>query len=341
MRLSNDVREKLKQMRHTTTCRFDKQRKCFVDENGKRIPGITHILKSVMPVSGDRIEDSSRKKFKKSRVKIGDKDPVVKPCEERFAGKTMKRCGTCDDALAHVILTDRGLPELKERLAMENGLENKHGILVEAQLEIYVREGRDGLFKLCICVDPCVGTLLEQLDKLGLVIIATQIPTRSLEMRAATAADFLCVDRNTGSEWTLIELKATRNGENDENYEIPRGRNKSTTLRGVLQSYLFRHMFQVLCTKYMLETQFTMQFARSCVMRVAPGVVRTYDLHEYFVQKLPKLIIAIGAQTGGDAERKRAINRHRVQKVSKPLRAITKQRKPKLTPAARRNKIKK
>jgi hypothetical protein len=49
-------------------------------------------------------------------------------------------------------------------------------------------------------------------------------------------------------------------------------------------------------------------------MRVSPGIVRTYDLHPWFVGKLPKFIDAIALKTGKKSRAKRSGDRLRVQK---------------------------
>jgi len=312
MQISAIVRERLRLLQADSGVRFDHARKCFVDANDKRKRGLTHILQQLIPIAGDTDEQPLQRR-KRSRARHGKNDPVLTPSIERFSGSTMARCSTCAEALQHA----RTQPETSERLRNESD-DKAHGVLVDYQLTVYAARGggRKGLFRRCEKVDPCVGTLLEQLDKKGWTIVATQLPLYSSAMDCATACDLICTDRASRTELFSVEVKSLLRYSltSDHNYERIRGRNKNTALRGLPQSYAARHQGQLLCTNHMVQQKFNFNFTHSCVMRVSPGIVRTYDLHPWFVGKLPKFIDAIALKTGKKSRAKRSGDRLRVQK---------------------------
>lgn len=322
MQISAIVRERLRQLQVNSGVRFDHRRKCFVDENDKRKRGLTEILKQLIPIAGDNDEHPHQNK---SRARQGKNDPVLTPEIERFNGSIMARCCTCMEALAHARTCD----EIKDRLLDESD-DKAHGLLVDYQLTIYAtRGGRNALFRHCVKVDPCVGTLLEQLQKKGWSIVGTQLPLYSSAMDVATACDLICTDLATRTELFLVEVKSLLRYSltSDHNYERIRGRNKNTALRGTPQSYAARHQGQLLCTNHMVQHKFNFNFNQSCVMRVSPGIVRTYKLHQWFISKLPKFIDAIALKTGKKIRKKRNDEKLRVQKPPRQRRVSNKQPK--------------
>lgn len=335
--ISSVARARLLQLQTDSGVQFDNTRKCFVDVNGKRKLGLTPILKKLIPVAGDT---ATARTFRRSRARQSKTDPVIEPLIERFSGATMARCTTCAQALGYM----RSSAHAAHVLRGETNDDKAHGLLVDYQLTICAaRGGRDAMFKYCIYVDPCVGTLLEQFDRNSWAIVASQLPFFSSAMDVSTACDLICIDRATRSKLIHIELKSSFNAtiESDVNYARIRGRNKGTALRGVPQSYLSRHQGQLLCTNHMVQQRFNFEFDHSCVMRVSPGIVRTYDLHPWYVAKLPKFIDAIALKTGKKRRAKRATDRLRVQKMprQRKKKAFALRKNAKKTPAKAIKKI--
>jgi hypothetical protein len=332
--LSAAVRQKLVQLQSHTGVRFDAVRKCFVDENDKRKHGLTKILAKLIPVASDT--DTRESGARRSRARQGKNDPVFKPDVSRFSGGTMRKCGTCVEALARA----RALPEMADVLRGESD-DKAHGLLVDHQMVVYAERGRKALFEQCAIVDPCVGTLLEKFDSIGWSVVGAQIPLHSPSMDICTACDLVCVNRLTSNDAQMfqVEVKASMStsAQSDVNYERIRGRNKNTALRGVLQSYASRHQFQALCTDQMVAEKLPFRFDKSCVMRVSPGVVRTYDLHPWYVAKLPKIIDAIGLKTGKKRRTKKKLGSLRVQKMPRK-RAPRKPKQQKPKSAIQKNK---
>lgn len=321
MQVSSILRQRLARLQHESGVRFDEVRQCLVDINDKRKRGLTHILSQLIPVAGD-VRGVGDDKPRRSRARKSKNDPDIVPVIHRFAGSTMRRCGTCASALAHA----RQYPGLGHRLVGESD-DKAHGMLVDLQLTVYATQGgRNAMFAHCGVVDPCVGTLLEQIDSLGWSIVASQLPLYSSAMDVATIADIVCTDRPTRTNLFQIEVKSSLRCD-DVNYERIRGRNKGTALHGIPQSYVSRHMGQLLCTDHMVKQQFDFSFDRSCVMRVSPGVVRTYELNEWYVKKLPKFITAIGLKTGKQQRLRRKIVKQRVQKPPRRRKAAKKVKK--------------
>ena len=308
MNISETLRKRLSLLQTDSGVRFDRARKCFVDCNGRRVRGITRILEQLIPVAGDTAT------IRRSRARQSKNDAVIVPRVERFAGRTMARCSTCAVALEHA----RQSQYADKIFCGETDDAKAHGMLVDYQLTIYAeRGGRDAMFRRCVFVDPCVATLLEQLDRMHWTIVATQLPLYSASMDAATACDLICTDLATRVEMNLIEVKASMKNtqESSDNYVRIRGRNKGTALRGIPQSYLSRHQGQLLCTNHMVKQKFGFQFENSCIMRVSPGLVHTFDLHAWYVAKLPKFIDAIALKTGKRRRAKKLAAALRVQKI--------------------------
>src|ERR1700691_365317 len=97
--LSAAVREKLAQLQSHSGVRFDAVRKCFVDENDKRKRGLTLLLAELIPIASDT--DTRSSGARRSRARQGKNDPVFTPDVSRFSGATMRKCGTCAEALAY------------------------------------------------------------------------------------------------------------------------------------------------------------------------------------------------------------------------------------------------
>ncbi len=321
MQISATVCEKLFRLRNLSGVRFDSVRKCFIDENGNMKRGLTTILSGLIPVASDT--DATEHRARRSRARQGKNDPIFVARRCTFNGATMRRCGTCVEALAHGLRE----PVVAEILRGESD-DKAHGLLVDYQLGIYVAlGGRNKMFAHCVVVDPCVGTLLEQFDENGWSIVGSQLPLYSPSMDVATACDLVAATRPStarsrprADETILIEVKASMRTDtsSDVNYERVRGRNTGTALRGVLQSYASRHQFQLLCTNLMVNEKCGFKFDHCCVMRASPGVVRTYDLHPWFVAKLPKVVDAISLKTG---------KKKRIKKRADALRVVKAKRK--------------
>lgn len=304
VKLSKELRDKLRALRRGPA-RFDTQAQCFTID-GQRKHGLTKTLRSLVPVP--RVFESERAR----RETFGGRAPRYRCPPEtrarahitRFAGATMRRCGTCKTALAAAALRNDALAK---RLHECRG-PRAHGVLVDEQLAVYVARGREALFREFAVVDPCVGTLLEHFDARGWALVATQVPLASPTMNVVTACDLLATDRRTRTQLHLIEIKATRNAaptrpqskdnENecdDEAYEEERGCLTRSDLRGMPLSFYARHQTQLCCMQHAaLETCAT-RFDSCVLVRVAPGVVSSYDLNAWWERRSKRIANAVSA----------------------------------------------
>lgn len=305
--LSDELRTKLTALR-SSAISFDCKKQQFVDSaTGATKRGLTRILTQLVPVPNDTFEMSTETPITK-RARKSRNDPLAQPCIAMHSGETMKKCASsCATALQYtksIVTSNAVLSEMVQRLQEEKNGDKAHGVLVDCQLEIYVRRGRAGLFEQCpSSVDPCVGTLLEHFDKIGWAIVATQVPVYASSMDVATAVDLIATDRKTRKELYLVEIKATRGGggefeRNNQQYERLRGRLQRTTLRGMPLSYYSRHQLQLFCMNHMVSAEFSFQFDEACVMRVSTGIVRTYKLNRYYEERATRIVRAIALKTG-------------------------------------------
>lgn len=264
-----------------TPVRFSKKDECFVVE-GRRKHGLTKFLASLVPVPFGKKEDAP------GAVVVA----AVPVCIEQFRGSVMVQCGCCRSSVAS--LRAKG-DEFAARLNAEKNLDKVHGMVVDHQLELYTKLGRDALFQLNQIIDPCVGTMIEQFDKNDWTVIGAQVPIFDKESDVATAIDVLATDRATRKRLFLIEVKASRPGRSqDDNYERVRGILKRTALRELPQSYHARHQLQLLFMQQTLEREMHVTPDRSVVMRVSPGTVRTYDLAQEFSRRAGDIMRAVG-----------------------------------------------
>jgi hypothetical protein len=305
-RIAPLLSERLAKMR-ASDVQFDSSRKCFA-RVGMRKRGLTKILAQLLPVPFDKLDDETEALLTR-RARKSKHDPATSAIVEHFSGATMARCGTCPTAISWA---RRQTSSIGERVRDERNDDKVHGIVVDYQLALYVRKGRAGLFKACgaSAVDPCVGTLLEQVDALGWALVATQIPLYSSTMDVATACDVLATDRATRSKLFLIEIKATRGRDNvtrgNMQYERLRGRLQRTTLRGMPLSFYSRHQLQLWCMDAMVREAHDFTFDGAVVLRVSPGIVRRYPLNNYYHERAARIMRAIGLKTGVVGKRAKA-----------------------------------
>lgn len=246
---------------------------CFVVD-GVCKQGLTKLLAALMPVP----------RSKNQSADDDSSDAAVDVAVQRFGGSVLRRCGTCDETLKWLRSLDPLKYRIARRLRAEKDADKAHGIAVDYQLELYVRKGRAALFSQCLVVDPCVGTLLEQLDANEWSLIAAQVPIYDALSDKTTAIDLLATDKATRRELYLLEVKASRRTARDSNlnYERVRGTLKRSVLRGLPQSYLARAQMQLLWMNDSVERRFKFGFNKSLIMRVSPGVVRSYPLAAQF-----------------------------------------------------------
>lgn len=298
MSLSDELRRKLSALR--SSVEFDPAQECFIDSvTKKRKRGLTKILSQLVPVPRDTLDDEdeafaavSSKKPRKSQ-----KDPEANPTVLCYSGATMARCGGCDGAIAWM----RANGKLVQRLAAVKSSDAAHGIVVDYQISVYTRLGMRGLFKKCAVVDPCVGTLLEHFASQRLAVVASQVPIYCEEMDVATAIDVVLTDIETRTQVILGEVKSTQTTDverNNRQYERLRGRLQRTTLRGLPLSYVMRHKLQLFCMKHMVRLQHKFDFDDAFILRVSPGVVRKYELNDYYEERAAKVVRAIALKTG-------------------------------------------
>lgn len=277
---------------------FSNEHKCFV-YNGVRKHGLTKLLASLVPVPRS-------KRTAKEQIESGVVDVQV----HRPAGFVLRKCGHCDDAVKSMRKLDAERFSIAKRLRSERDGDRAHGLVVDYQLTVYVKRGRAALFNMCAVVDPCVGTLIEFLDANGWCLIATQVPIYDDRIDIATAIDLLATDRATRRQMFLIETKASaanrnKDDNNDSNYERVRGELRCGALRGMPQSYYARHQMQLLCMNDAVERQCGFRFDKSMVLRVSPGVVRTYPLAAQFIARRDDIAQALVLNSTKTRKRRR------------------------------------
>jgi hypothetical protein len=303
-------------LRSNVSVEFDAQRKCFVDiASGTMKRGLTKILAQLVPVPFDKLDSDELAAIeaRTRRPRRSRNDPAPEPLIANYAGETMARCSTCKRAREWLAQASGG-SGIAERLSAEPHADKAHGIIVDYQLQMYVRAGsRAAFFQSCAVVDPCVGTLIEHFDARGWAIVATQMPLYASAMDVATAFDVVATDRATRQQIILCEVKATRGGQtvdeltrNNLQYERLRGRLQRTTLRGVPLSYYSRHQLQLFCMLEMVRLQHGFTFDSAVILRLSPGVVRQYDLNDYYRDRSAQIVRAIALKTGRLSGRKRS-----------------------------------
>lgn len=287
MEFSSDLKRKLAVLQ-SGVVRFDSQQKCFV-VNGRRKRGLTKLLKHLVPVP------------RCARLASLSADDAIGERAE-FRGRLLQRCGYCTDAVRLARSRNADECSLAERLDSERNNDRAHGLVIDHQIELLVRYGRRGLFQRVGIVDPCVGTLIEQLDALNWSVVGSQVPVYQHSSDVATAIDLLATDRATRSKLHLIEIKAScasrQAADNRENYERVRGKLSRSILRGLPQSYYGRHQLQLLAMNEMVREQCKFEFDSASVWRVSPGVVVRYRLTRQFAVRANDLRLALGMKTG-------------------------------------------
>ena len=279
MKLCAQLRAQLAKLT-ASSVHFDVDRKCFLDRpQGTKKRGLTKVLARMFPVP----HTAATAEHRRTRVS-------VKRRTERFNGAVVAKCGTCEAAL-RVARAGRG--KLGARLRAERNADKAHGVLVDEQLQVYVRDGRVGLFRKFKCVDPCVGTLLEQLDAEGLALIGSQIPIYCKQIDVATAIDLLATDRARRERLVLIEVKASSRSGAAKDYEVEHGVMVRGAMAGLPLSYYGRHQTQLLCMQQMLAREHGIEVHEARVMRLSPGCVHTYSIHPEWYARRDRLFAAI------------------------------------------------
>ena len=289
--LHASLRAKLKRLR-AAPITFDAGKKCFVI-NGRRKHGLTRLLSSLVPVP------------RSTRTAASTADTKIQVRVQQFAGSTMRRCGHCDAAVKWLRNSNSPVHKsISTRLRAERNIDRAHGIVLDYQLSFYARTDRKTLFQACGVVDPCVGTLLEQLDANQWCVVGTQLPIYDAASDCATALDVLVTDRETRRQLILIETKAVRgrrragSGDSDANYVCERGVLKRSVLRDLPQSYYARHQLQLLWMNDAVQRTFGFAFDKALVMRIAPGSVSSYPLARTFAVRADDMRRAIALKTG-------------------------------------------
>lgn len=296
--LHASLRSKLAALR-AAPVQFSSEHECFVVDGVKKC-GITQLLSELVQVPrAARVEQS-----------VEQVDVSV----ARFKDTVVGQCGHCDTAVRW--MRSLTTSSIAARLARERSVDKAHGIVVDHQIELYVRKGREALFRTCRVVDPCVGTLLAQLDANGWSIVGTQVPIYHPGTDCATAIDVFVTDRDTRRQLILLEVKAIRGkrvvaDRNDVSYVHARGVLKRSVLKGIDQSYYSRHQLQLLLMNDAVRTQFAFDFDRSMVMRVSPGIVRTYPLSPRFARRRTDIVEAISQRK----KRKASAEAHKRKRV--------------------------
>lgn len=264
---------------------FDAERLCFVHK-GERKRGLTKILAALLPIPRSR-------KLPAAADESASNEAGVMRSTKTFIGRTLARCASCAEALTWA--KQEAASHVRKRLEVERDRDCLHGLVIDYQLGLYVRYGRKVLFVKCPAVDPCVGSIIEQLDGDGWCAIASQVPIYDTVTDVATAVDILATDRGTRSAFYLIEIKASLRDGGADDYERTRGVIKRSILRDLPQSYYARHQMQLLCMNDTIERQFSFRPDRSVIMRVAPGTVTTYPLSPIFLQRRADVTGALAA----------------------------------------------
>jgi len=299
----SELRDKLDKLR-SIGVKFDSSAQCFVVGRHKK-RGLTKFLRQLVPVPRSaRLSACVGSSAESTGV------------EASFCGSAvLQRCGYCKSA----VKAARAATEtaLAQRLAKERNVDKAHGLVIDYQIELLVRYGRRRLFELVSVVDPCVGTLIEQLDALQWSVVATQVPIYQPSTDVATAIDLLATDKRTRRQLHLIEIKASsaarQSADNRSNYERVRGRLSRSILSGLPQSYYAQHQLQLLVMEQTVVEQCDFRFDSACVLRLSPGMAVRYPLAEQFRQRANHIQTALAIKTG---RRKRkqvdaAVGRHK------------------------------
>lgn len=317
---SDSLRAKLAALQESPV-RFDREHGTFVDRiSGERRRPLTRLLARLVPVPNDTLDSAeiARAENRSVKARRSRHDPAPNAVMSMYAGSLVQQCGSCSDAHRYMATSAPSI-SARERLAAEIHPDIAHGLVVDAQLEMYLRcRSRRDFFLTCAKVDPCVGTLIEHFDSAGLCVVATQLALYSAPMGVATQFDIVLTDRATRSKLVLGEIKATRGAaatsgaaaleRNNLQYERLRGRLTRTALRGMPLSYYSRHQIQLFCMLDMVRTTQGFTFDEAAVFRVSPGVVRTYGLNEYYLERASAIVRAISAKTGVNRKRKRGVS---------------------------------
>ena len=286
--LSGSLTAKLAQLR-AAPVRFSESNQCFVLA-GKRVRGLTEILSHLVTVP----------KVRRQADTIVD-EPIVAEIA-KHKGALVRQCGHCD-AVVKWAKNTTDVPTLALRLRDEKNTDRAHGIVVDYQLSLYVRLGWTEMKAKCRTIDPCVGTLIEALASKGLALIAAQTPIYDPRTGLATAIDGLITDLATRRKLIILELKSVRSkrvkgAESDLNYECARGITLRGPLAGLEQSYLMRHQLQLLAMCDSVKANFPFKFDNAMLLRVSPGIVRSYKLAPRVAKRAANLIEAIALETG-------------------------------------------
>jgi len=305
-KLTKELRAKLRKLRGGGA-RFDKSAACFTSERAsdgswRKLHGLTKTLASLVPVP--RVfagAGASRRTLNGPAARYAPAD-AASECAN-FSGRTMARCGTCRAAV-------RAAREQRPELARE-GAAKVHGIVVDEQLTAYIGGGRRALFAHGV-VDPCVGTLLEFFDRRGWALVASQVPLMSASMNVATACDLLATDRATRRALHLIEIKtAFAQDDTLHNYEERRGYLTRSDLRGMPLSFYARHQTQLCCMRHAALESSGVEFDSALLVRVSPGVVRAYELHDWWRRRSARIANAVAALRNPSSAAFRARQRRR------------------------------
>lgn len=282
---------------------FSRVEKCYVlpDVGPKR--GLTKILSAIMPIPRGEVADDEppRKRARKSK-----NDPVPAPkvwyavCPEQRYYQS-RAAHSCRDATVACELS--GLADDVGRAGIGSDYNRRHGSLVDEQLRLRVEHGAEALVKRKHGatrggLDPCTATLFDFLASRNQRVAAAQIPVYSAEMDVATAFDIMT---NDGAVYeikstTVTSPEAIKRG--DINYETPRARLERTALRGTPCSQYGIGQLQLCITCDMITEVTGFTPTSAAVLRVSPGVVREYVLHDWFKVRAARFRRAIAQRTG-------------------------------------------
>lgn len=176
-----------------------------------------------------------------------------------------------------------------------------HGSVVDADMQRWVR-GEP-------LRDQCAGTLAAYIEGVcGWRPVAAQVPVRapSLGPRVCTAIDLVCTDAATGTQFIVVEVKATRGRTDRPDADIDACYRCSVeTVRTLPMSRYMQHQLQLWAMVHALHHDYGMRVDAAVVLRTSPGRVMAYPL-------MPSLQPASGALVRRVTTAVRSVTKHAV-----------------------------
>lgn len=278
---------------------------CYVLPGQGKKRGLTRILGALVPVPHGDVPPEKKARRSKN-------DPVPGALVWRHTADSRyfikMAVPTCRDSTGGCSLEQYA--EDEGRSGIGRAYNTRHGSLVDEQIKLRIAHGREILNDRSHAafrggLDPCTATLLDYLRARGQRPVAAQVPLYSPTMDVATAFDLMTDDG------TVYEIKSTTVAtpeaivRGDRSYETPRARLTRTALRGTPCSQYSIGQLQLFITCAMITETTGFEPPAAAVLRVSPGVVRRYELNQWFKTRAERFRQAIAKKTGQHKRNKR------------------------------------